>query len=58
MQRTIPVVPTIIVLLAALLMIRLGVWQLHRLHEKEALRARYAANQAKPPLPFAAYSGQ
>jgi len=54
MKRPIPIVPTIIVLLAALLMIRLGVWQLHRLHEKEALLVRYAANQAKPPLPFAA----
>jgi len=54
MKRAIPVVPTIIVLLAALLMVRLGVWQIHRLHEKEALLARYAANQAKPPLPFVA----
>lgn len=54
MKRAIPVVPTIIVLLAALLMVRLGIWQLHRLHEKEALLARYSANQAKPPLPLAA----
>ena len=54
MKRTIPVVPTIIVLLAALLMVRLGFWQIHRLHEKEALLARYTANQAKPPLPLIA----
>lgn len=54
MKRAIPIVPSIIVLLAVLLMIRLGVWQLHRLHEKEALLARYAQNQNKPPLPFAA----
>ena len=53
-MRNVPVVPTIIVALAALLMVRLGFWQLHRLHEKEALLARYAANAAKPPLPFAA----
>jgi cytochrome oxidase assembly protein ShyY1 len=53
-KRAIPVVPTIIVLLAALLMVRLGFWQLHRLHEKEALLARYSANRAKPPLPLAA----
>jgi len=53
MKRTIPVVPTLIVLLAAALMVRLGFWQLHRLHEKEALLARYSANQAKPPLPLA-----
>lgn len=54
MTRAVPIVPTIIVLLAAALMVRLGVWQLHRLHEKEALLARYAANATKPPLPFAA----
>ena len=54
MNRRIPLVSTIVVLLAALLMVRLGVWQLHRRDEKEALLARYAANQAKPPLSFAA----
>jgi cytochrome oxidase assembly protein ShyY1 len=54
MTRAVPVVPTIIVVLAAALMVRLGVWQLHRLHEKEALLARYAANAGRPPLPFAA----
>lgn len=54
MKRAIPIVPTLIVLLAALLMSRLGVWQLHRRHEKEALLARYAANRTLPPLPFAA----
>jgi len=53
-KRATPIVPTIIVLLAALLMVRLGFWQLHRLHEKEALLARYSANQSKPPLPLAA----
>jgi len=54
MKRRVPIVPTIIVLLAALLMVRLGFWQIHRLHEKQALLARYTANQAKPPLPLAA----
>ena len=54
MTRRIPIVATIVVVLAALLMVRLGVWQIHRLHEKEALLARYAANFAKPSLPFAA----
>jgi cytochrome oxidase assembly protein ShyY1 len=54
MRRLVPIVPTIIVALAVLLMVRLGFWQLHRLHEKEALLARYAANAAKPPLPVAA----
>jgi cytochrome oxidase assembly protein ShyY1 len=54
MRRAIPIVPTIVVLLAALLMVRLGFWQIHRLHEKEALLARYGANQARPPLPLVA----
>jgi len=53
-KRAVPIVPTIIVALAALLMVRLGIWQLHRLHEKEALLARYAANATRPPLPLAA----
>ncbi|WP_217429574.1 SURF1 family protein, partial [Sphingomonas bacterium] len=54
MSRRLPLVPTLIVALAALLMVRLGVWQLHRLHEKEALIARFAANLHQPPAPFAA----
>lgn len=54
MKRRVPIVPTIVVLLAAVLMVRLGFWQIHRLHEKEALLARYGANQAKSTLPLAA----
>lgn len=54
MKRRVPVVPTLVVIAAALLMVRLGLWQLHRLHEKTALLQRYQANLAKPPLPFAA----
>ncbi|MCB2080011.1 MAG: SURF1 family protein [Novosphingobium sp.] len=42
MQR-LPVIPTIVVLLAVGMMIRLGLWQIDRMHEKEALLARYAA---------------
>lgn len=52
MTRRIPIVPTIVVVLAALLMVRLGVWQLHRLGEKEALLARFAVNATKPVVPF------
>jgi cytochrome oxidase assembly protein ShyY1 len=54
MKRRLPIISTIIVVAAALLMVRLGFWQLHRLQEKEALLAHYAANQSRPPLPFAA----
>src|ERR1700744_2734204 len=54
MRRAVPIVPTIIVLLAALLMVRLGVWQLHRLDEKKALLATYAGNADRPPVPIPA----
>lgn len=44
--RRIPVLPTLLVLLAVGVMVRLGFWQLDRMHEKEALLARYEAAQA------------
>jgi len=48
-----PLIPTVLVLLAVGVMIRLGVWQLDRLHEKEALIARYAAAEAmSADVPF------
>jgi surfeit locus 1 family protein len=40
--RRMPIVPTVLVLIAVGVMIRLGVWQLDRLHQKEALLASYA----------------
>ena len=42
-MRRIPIVATLIVLVAVAVMIRLGFWQLDRGHQKEALLARYAA---------------
>ena len=47
--RQLPLIPTIVVVLAAAIMVGLGVWQLGRADEKEDLLARYAAagdNQA------------
>ena len=44
--KRIPIIPTIVVLLAVGIMIRLGFWQLDRLHQKEKLLARYTAAQA------------
>ena len=44
-MRRIPIIPTLLVLLAVGAMVRLGLWQLDRLHQKEALLARYAAAQ-------------
>jgi cytochrome oxidase assembly protein ShyY1 len=54
MTRRIPLVATILVVAAVAAMIALGVWQLQRRHEKEALLALYAANIARPPAAFAA----
>ncbi len=42
MTRNLPIIPTIIVVLAALIMVGLGFWQLGRADEKEAMLARYA----------------
>jgi surfeit locus 1 family protein len=42
-MRRIPIIPTLIVLAAFAAMIGLGIWQLDRMAEKEALLARYAA---------------
>jgi surfeit locus 1 family protein len=44
-MRRIPIIPTLVVLAAVAVMIALGVWQLGRMAEKEALLARYAAAQ-------------
>ena len=52
MIRRIPVIPTLIVLLAVATMIRLGLWQLDRRQEKEALIATFAANLHQPPIAF------
>ena len=43
--RRIPLFATAIVLIAAGIMIRLGFWQLDRLHEKAAMLARFSAAQ-------------
>jgi len=50
MSRKLPLVPTILVALAVAAMIGLGVWQLERRSEKEALLARYAAAASLPPI--------
>lgn len=53
MLRRLPVIPTVLVLLAIGVMIRLGLWQLDRMHEKEVLLARYAAAPAmSADVPF------
>jgi len=49
-MKRLPFWPTLVVLLAVLAMVGLGIWQLDRLHEKEALLAHFAANENKPPV--------
>ena len=46
MIRRLPVIPTLLVLVAVGIMIRLGFWQLDRLEQKEALLARYGMARA------------
>lgn len=51
--RRLPVIPTLVVLAAVAVMVRLGFWQLDRLHQKEALLAHYAAAETLPTeVPF------
>ncbi|MET0332303.1 MAG: SURF1 family protein [Dyella sp.] len=48
----------VLTVLGALLFVRLGVWQLDRANEKEAIMRRYAAADAAPRQDFAAAVGQ
>lgn len=55
MKRSIPIIPTIIVVIAIALMIGLGIWQLGRAHQKEAALESWRANMS---LPATAYPAQ
>ena len=50
MIRRVPIVATIVVAAAVVLMISLGVWQLHRARWKEGLLARYEQAEKQPPI--------
>jgi surfeit locus 1 family protein len=50
MMRRLPVIPTIIVVVAVTIMIGLGAWQLQRAKWKEGLLAQYAQAEALPPI--------
>jgi surfeit locus 1 family protein len=50
MIRRIPVLPTLIVLAAIAVMVRLGFWQLDRLHQKEALLGQYESAKDLPEV--------
>ncbi|MEO0032882.1 MAG: hypothetical protein RIS94_2640 [Pseudomonadota bacterium] len=45
MMKRVPILPTLLVLIAAGIMVRLGFWQIDRLHQKEAMLAHYAAGE-------------
>ena len=49
-MKRIPIIPTLLVLAAVAVMIALGVWQLQRKSEKEALIALYQRNMAMSSL--------
>jgi len=51
-RKSLPVIATALVVLAVTAMIALGIWQLNRKAWKEALLARYAANEKLPPVAF------
>lgn len=50
MIRRLPVIPTIVVAIAVLVMIGLGFWQLGRAQQKEAMLARLEAATGMPPV--------
>ena len=50
MNRQLPLIPTVLVALAIAAMVGLGIWQLERRKEKEALLANYAAAANLPPI--------
>ena len=55
-MKRIPLIPTLLVVLAVAAMIALGVWQLQRRGEKEAALARYHANLSAPATAYPANS--
>ncbi|MGB7655552.1 MAG: SURF1 family cytochrome oxidase biogenesis protein [Novosphingobium sp.] len=50
--QRIPIFPTLLVLIAVGAMVRLGFWQLDRLHQKEALLAQYVAAESQPTFKY------
>ncbi|WP_298196502.1 SURF1 family protein [Novosphingobium sp.] len=50
MIRRLPVLATLVVLIAAGIMVRLGFWQLDRLHQKQAMIAQFRAAAADPAV--------
>ena len=53
-MKRVPIVSTVLVVAAVLTMIMLGVWQLQRADEKNALLASYASASNLPEMAFPA----
>lgn len=51
-MKRIPILPTLLVLLAMGVMVRLGFWQIDRMQQKEALLVQYAAADQQPVLKY------
>lgn len=52
MRKRLPLLPTLVVLAAVLVMVRLGFWQIDRMHQKDAMLANFEAALAQPPAGF------
>ena len=50
MIRRLPIIPTIVVVLAAAIMVGLGIWQLQRAQWKDRLLAQYSQAEKLPPI--------
>jgi surfeit locus 1 family protein len=51
-MKRLPIIPTMLVLIAVAAMVALGVWQLDRRGEKEGLIAQLSANRNLPPMVY------
>jgi cytochrome oxidase assembly protein ShyY1 len=56
-MKRLPLIPTILVAAAIATMIGLGIWQLGRSNEKDALRAQLARNMTLPPMALPTMGG-
>lgn len=54
MRRIVPVVPTLMVAAMLAVLVSLGLWQIDRMHQKEAMLAHYRANSLAAPAPLSA----
>lgn len=50
--KRVPVIPTLLVLAAVAVMVRLGFWQLDRMHQKDTMLAQFETALADPPDGF------